>query len=137
MGSAGLQACPAGGRREQAGDHSGQITDAQSAARRVLAAYAEACVGMDGHTGPTRNRFCSVVEHRTARGGMETLMENEKPNPSAQTTDNPKGMDTDQDRPLEIAQRAYRRFEERGRHHGRDLEDWLEAERELEDGPAI
>ena len=31
----------------------------------------------------------------------------------------------------EIAQRAYRRFEERGSEHGHDLEDWLEAEREV------
>jgi hypothetical protein len=30
-----------------------------------------------------------------------------------------------------IAERAYRRFEERGGQHGRDLDDWLEAEREL------
>jgi hypothetical protein len=30
-----------------------------------------------------------------------------------------------------IAQRAYQRFEARGREHGRDLEDWLNAEREL------
>jgi len=30
-----------------------------------------------------------------------------------------------------IARRAYQRFEERGGEHGRDLEDWLEAEREL------
>jgi hypothetical protein len=30
-----------------------------------------------------------------------------------------------------IAQRAYERFEERGRQDGRDLDDWLEAEREL------
>jgi hypothetical protein len=30
-----------------------------------------------------------------------------------------------------VAERAYRRFEERGREHGRDLDDWLEAEREL------
>ena len=30
-----------------------------------------------------------------------------------------------------IALRAYRRFEERGRQHGHDLEDWLEAEREF------
>ena len=34
-----------------------------------------------------------------------------------------------------IAQRAYQRFEQRGREHGHDLEDWLEAERELT-GPA-
>jgi hypothetical protein len=30
-----------------------------------------------------------------------------------------------------VAVRAYRRFEDRGREHGRDLDDWLEAEREL------
>jgi len=30
-----------------------------------------------------------------------------------------------------VAQRAYQRFEERGGEHGRDVEDWLEAEREL------
>jgi hypothetical protein len=31
----------------------------------------------------------------------------------------------------EIAARAYERFLKRGRVHGRDLEDWLHAEREL------
>jgi len=30
-----------------------------------------------------------------------------------------------------IALRAYRRFEERGRQDGHDLDDWLEAEREF------
>jgi hypothetical protein len=30
-----------------------------------------------------------------------------------------------------IAQRAYERFEARGREDGRDMDDWLEAEREL------
>jgi hypothetical protein len=30
-----------------------------------------------------------------------------------------------------IARRAYERFEARGRENGRDLDDWLEAEREL------
>jgi hypothetical protein len=30
-----------------------------------------------------------------------------------------------------IARRAYQHFEARGREHGRDLEDWLNAEREL------
>jgi hypothetical protein len=30
-----------------------------------------------------------------------------------------------------VAMHAYRRFEERGREHGRDLDDWLEAERQL------
>jgi hypothetical protein len=31
-----------------------------------------------------------------------------------------------------IARRAYERFEARGREHGRDVEDWLESEREFE-----
>jgi hypothetical protein len=30
-----------------------------------------------------------------------------------------------------IARRAYQRYEERGREDGRDLDDWLEAEREI------
>jgi hypothetical protein len=31
----------------------------------------------------------------------------------------------------QIAQRAYQLWEKRGKAHGSDLEDWLEAEREL------
>jgi hypothetical protein len=31
----------------------------------------------------------------------------------------------------EIARRAYQLFEEHGREHGRDLEDWLQAEHDL------
>jgi hypothetical protein len=33
--------------------------------------------------------------------------------------------------PENIARRAYERFQMRGGEHGRDEEDWLEAEREL------
>jgi hypothetical protein len=33
----------------------------------------------------------------------------------------------------QIAERAYGRFEARGRADGLDLQDWLDAERELED----
>jgi hypothetical protein len=33
-----------------------------------------------------------------------------------------------------IAQRAYERFEARGRQDGHDREDWFEAERELQQG---
>ena len=33
-----------------------------------------------------------------------------------------------------VARRAYQRFEERGYEHGRDMDDWLEAERELRRG---
>jgi hypothetical protein len=31
----------------------------------------------------------------------------------------------------QVARRAYERYEARGREDGRDIEDWLEAEREL------
>ena len=31
-----------------------------------------------------------------------------------------------------VAQRAYERYEARGREDGHDMEDWLEAERELQ-----
>jgi len=33
-----------------------------------------------------------------------------------------------------IARRAYERYQMRGSEHGRDQEDWLEAERELTNG---
>jgi hypothetical protein len=33
-----------------------------------------------------------------------------------------------------VALRAYQRYEERGRENGHDLDDWLEAERELRGG---
>jgi hypothetical protein len=36
----------------------------------------------------------------------------------------------------EIAKRAYEIFERRGRGHGADMEDWLNAERELMRGLA-
>jgi len=32
----------------------------------------------------------------------------------------------------EISRRAYERYEERGREAGHDLDDWLEAERDLQ-----
>jgi len=35
-----------------------------------------------------------------------------------------------------IAQRAFERYESRGREDGRDQEDWFEAEREFEQGPS-
>jgi hypothetical protein len=33
----------------------------------------------------------------------------------------------------EIAEAAYHRYLSRGRTHGRDFDDWMEAERELRD----
>jgi len=47
------------------------------------------------------------------------------PIPTA-TADN--GLD---DRDAEIARRAYHLYEQRGRAHGGDIDDWLLAEREL------
>lgn len=38
---------------------------------------------------------------------------------------------TDRPSDREIAERAYARYQERGGADGADLEDWLEAEREL------
>ena len=34
----------------------------------------------------------------------------------------------------EIRRRAYELYVERGEEHGRDLDDWLQAKREFEDG---
>ena len=34
----------------------------------------------------------------------------------------------------EIAALAYQKYEERGRHDGHDLDDWLQAEREIRQG---
>lgn len=35
----------------------------------------------------------------------------------------------------EIARRAHDLYVQRGREHGKDVEDWLRAEKELSDGP--
>ena len=37
--------------------------------------------------------------------------------------------------PDAIARRAYEIYQRRGGNHGADLDDWLEAERELKPGP--
>lgn len=37
--------------------------------------------------------------------------------------------------PEAVAQRAYEKFLARGAQHGNDLQDWLEAERELKGEP--
>jgi len=41
------------------------------------------------------------------------------------------GPQTDTSQPDLISRRAYERFQLRGSEHGRDQDDWLEAEREL------
>jgi hypothetical protein len=39
---------------------------------------------------------------------------------------------TPEERHEQISRRAYELYERRGRHHGNDLRDWLQAEAELE-----
>ena len=43
----------------------------------------------------------------------------------------PENSQLDADR---VAQRAYQRYEARGREDGHDMEDWLEAERDVREG---
>jgi hypothetical protein len=61
---------------------------------------------------------------------------NEAPEAGPETTDTSSAVNkptaaNESEREGRIAKRAYERFEERGREHGRDLEDWLDAEREI------
>jgi outer membrane protein TolC len=48
---------------------------------------------------------------------------------SSKSLQNRSGQTTDRD----IARRAYELYEERGREHGHDIDDWLQAERDLRD----
>jgi outer membrane protein TolC len=48
---------------------------------------------------------------------------------SSKSLQNRSGQPTDRD----IARRAYELYEERGREHGHDIDDWLQAERDLRD----
>jgi hypothetical protein len=69
-------------------------------------------------------------------------MAKKKTTPPASTIGNaPRALASDGARMLatppthdEIAEAAYRRYVDRGGEHGRDLEDWVEAERELRRG---
>jgi hypothetical protein len=80
-----------------------------------------------------RNKPC-----RGAREGKEVLM---KPSPRPADVSSPgrrrqeaqnQGFRESRPDADRIAQRAYDRFEARGREDGRDQEDWFEAERELQ-----
>jgi hypothetical protein len=53
-----------------------------------------------------------------------------EPNPRNRPTNSP---EHGADRADSIARRAYERFEKRGGEHGRDQDDWLAAEQELND----
>ena len=48
---------------------------------------------------------------------------------SSKSLQNRSGQAADRD----VARRAYELYEKRGREHGHDLDDWLQAERELQD----
>jgi len=53
---------------------------------------------------------------------------------TGQPTDSPEDVSTkpeSDERQEDISRRAYERFQMRGCEHGRDQEDWYEAEREL------
>ena len=48
-----------------------------------------------------------------------------------QRTDEPRSEETEAER---IARRAYERYQARGGEHGRDQEDWFEAEQDVRGG---
>lgn len=52
-----------------------------------------------------------------------------KPNPKAEMTIN---NDLSQEQVEEIRQRAHELYESRGREEGHDIDDWLQAEAEIE-----
>jgi hypothetical protein len=62
-----------------------------------------------------------------ARHGIQRMSER-APMGSSETTNQDSTRSTE-DR---IRERAYERYQERGGEHGRDTDDWLEAEREVE-----
>jgi hypothetical protein len=74
-----------------------------------------------------------TTEEELMEGARRDTHTAEQPTGTSQTSDvvnsDPLGKNSGADE--SVAQRAYRRFEERGGEHGRDLDDWLEAEREL------
>ena len=53
--------------------------------------------------------------------------------PSERATEDPNVTAPNEDRQTEIAQRAYDLYLNRGAGEGHDLDDWLQAEREIRD----
>jgi len=109
---------------------------------------------VDGQTAPVEQPTCRKVEARqfmtspshrrntvctSARAGKKEDVMAKSPTrddmSSRSDEEGPLTLSTgpDTDR---IAQRAYERYEARGREEGRDLEDWLEAEQELRQSPS-
>lgn len=56
------------------------------------------------------------------------LRTDDEPTNSADDTRTASGTDVAKD---DIARRAYQRYEERGREPGHEMDDWLEAERDI------
>ena len=63
-----------------------------------------------------KSQVKTTRENKTLQAGPVGARENGEPSPT----------------PAEVELRAYEIFVERGSVHGRDLDDWLQAERELE-----
>ena len=66
------------------------------------------------------------MQQNSRRGRRDESQSRDDNAPISTTRDDSLGHDADS-----IAQRAYHRYEERGREDGHDLEDWLSAEQEL------
>ena len=54
----------------------------------------------------------------------------------ARTPKKTNGVTDDLNNPDAVARRAYEIYQSRGGNHGADLDDWLEAERQLKPGPS-
>ena len=76
---------------------------------------------------PSRRETDSVVDQPVA----ETEGELESTTPSSQSTTTAYGSEPTTE---QIAQRAYEIYQARGGTEGQDVEDWLQAERELRRG---
>jgi Protein of unknown function (DUF2934) len=55
---------------------------------------------------------------------------------TARTPKKSNGAADDMNNPDAVARRAYEIYQSRGGNHGADLDDWLEAERQLRPGPS-
>jgi hypothetical protein len=70
---------------------------------------------------------------RNSKPANEAADTEKRPRPS--TRGNGASIDHLND-PDEVARRAYEIYQRRGGEHGADLDDWLEAERQLKPGPS-
>jgi hypothetical protein len=83
----------------------------------------------DGASGLTEHReIPKMTRARQATGEHANESENVGLDAEASSSDGSSAEASAQD---QISRRAYERFQLRGGEHGRDQDDWLEAEREL------